>query len=276
MSIKLVAIDCDNTLLNSSGHISEENKETIQYLKKKGIEFIIATGRNDILVADYIDELKIEAPIIGCNGASIRKLKENKMLSYSPIPKDSLNLVLEYCKSNNLPFRAFSMRKGFSNDKESIKEVLEQVLSRYTKILRSNIPYEFVENISYIAENEEIVKVVLVNNNFECIKKYQDELKSVEGIDTCRSARNCLDICAFGVSKGNAFKKYAEMLKINRKETAAFGDSENDLSMIKYAGIGIAMENGEEDVKFSADIVTSSNDDSGVAKGLKKIFPEYF
>jgi len=276
MSIKLAAIDCDNTLLNSSGHIPEENKETIQYLKKKGIEFIIATGRNDLLVADYIDELGIEAPIIGCNGASIRKLSENKMLSYSPIPKNSLRLILEYCEKNKLPFRAFSMEKGFSNDKESIKEVLEQVLSKYTKILKSNINYEFAENISYITENEEIVKVVLVNNDPEYIKKYQRELKDIEGTTTCRSARNCLDICAFGVSKGNAFKKYAEMLNIKREETIAFGDSENDISMIKYAGIGIAMENGEDDVKAAADMITASNNNSGVAKALKKIFSEYF
>ncbi len=276
MSVKLVAIDCDNTLLNSKGHITEENKETIQYLKKKGVEFIIATGRNDILVADYIDELGIEAPIIGCNGASIRKLKENKMLSYSPISKNSLKLVIDYCERNKLPFRAFSMEKGFSNDKESIKEVLEQILSKYTKILKNNISYELIENLSYLTENEEIIKVVLVDNDFELIKKYQKDLKDVEGIETCRSAVNCLDICAFGVSKGTAFKKYAEMLKIPRDETAAFGDSENDLSMIKYAGIGVAMENGDDEVKSAADVITLSNDESGVAKALKKIFSEYF
>lgn len=275
MSVKLVAIDCDNTLLNKSGHITAENKETIQYLKKKGIEFIIATGRNDILVYDYIDELGIDAPIIGCNGASVRRLNENKLIEFNPIPKKSLELILKYCEKNNLTFRAFSMERGFSNNEETAKEVLEQILSQYTKVLKYNISYEYVKDVSYISENEHIIKVVLVDD-FDVIKKYQNDLLPIEGIESCRSAKTCLDICAAGVSKGAAFEKYAKTLGINRLETAAFGDSENDLSMIKYAGIGIAMENGDDEIKEAADFITASNDNSGVALGLKKIFPEYF
>lgn len=276
MKYKLVAIDCDNTLLNSEGHIPAENKETIQYLKSKGIEFIIATGRNDVLVADYIEELGIDAPVIGCNGASIRNLKENKLLSYNPIPKQSLKLILDYCKENKLPFRAFSMSKGFSNDKTSIREVLEQILSKYTKVLKSNIPYEYLENPEYLIDNEEVVKVVLVNNDPITLQKYQTEIKGTEGIDICRSARNCLDIGALGVSKGNAVKKYGEMLGIKQEETVAFGDSENDLSMIKYAGFGVAMENGEDGLKKFAQMVTDTNDNCGVAKALKQIFADLF
>ncbi len=276
MKYKLVAIDCDNTLLNSEGHIPAENKETIQYLKSKGIEFIIATGRNDVLVADYIEELGIDAPVIGCNGASIRNLKENKLLSYNPIPKQSLKLILDYCKENKLPFRAFSMSKGFSNDKTSIREVLEQILSKYTKVLKSNIPYEYLEKPEYLIDNEEVVKVVLVNNDPITLQKYQTEIKGTEGIDICRSARNCLDIGALGVSKGNAVKKYGEMLGIKQEETVAFGDSENDLSMIKYAGFGVAMENGEDGLKKSAQMVTDTNDNCGVAKALKQIFADLF
>lgn len=276
MKYKLVAIDCDNTLLNSEGHIPAENKETIQYLRSKGIEFIIATGRNDVLVADYIEELGIDAPVIGCNGASIRNLKENKLLSYNPIPKQSLKLILDYCKENKLPFRAFSMSKGFSNDKTSIREVLEQILSKYTKVLKSNIPYEYLEKPEYLIDNEEVVKVVLVNNDPITLQKYQTEIKGTEGIDICRSARNCLDIGALGVSKGNAVKKYGEMLGIKQEETVAFGDSENDLSMIKYAGFGVAMENGEDGLKKFAQMVTDTNDNCGVAKALKQIFADLF
>lgn len=276
MKYKLVAIDCDNTLLNSEGHIPAENKETIQYLKSKGIEFIIATGRNDVLVADYIEELGIDAPVIGCNGASIRNLKENKLLSYNPIPKQSLKLILDYCKENKLPFRAFSMSKGFSNDKTSIREVLEQILSKYTKVLKSNIPYEYLEKPEYLIDNEEVVKVVLVNNDPITLQKYQTEIKGTEGIDICRSARNCLDIGALGVSKGNAVKKYGEMLGIKQEETVAFGDSENYLSMIKYAGFGVAMENGEDGLKKFAQMVTDTNDNCGVAKALKQIFADLF
>ncbi len=276
MKYKLVAIDCDNTLLNSKGHITEENKETIQYLKSKGIEFIVATGRNDILVADYVEELGINAPIIGCNGASIRNLNEDKMLSYTPISKESLKCIFDYCIKNNIPFRAFSMKKGYSNDKKSVEEVLKQILAKYTKVLKTTMPYEYVENPYELVEKDEIVKVVIVNNDPIYIKKYQSEVKNIDGIDICRSARNCLDIVASGVSKGNALKTYSEILGISQKEIISFGDSENDLSMIQYAGMGIAMENGEEILKSASDMITLTNDNNGVSYALKKIFAELF
>jgi len=272
MGYKLVAIDCDNTLLNSKGHIPQENMDTIRKLKAKGIEFIIATGRNDILVTDYVKELGIDAPVIGCNGASIRNIGKNETLSLIPISKPSLNAVFEYCDKNKIPFRAFSMKKGFSNDKNSIEEVIKQILAKYTKILSVNMDYEFVEDWKVLVENEEIVKVVVVNNDLELIKKYQSEIKEIKDIYICRSARNCLDIGAVGVSKGAALRRYAERLGISAEETIAFGDSENDLSMINYAGLGIAMENGEEELKSAADMVTLSNDECGVAFALKKIF----
>ena len=276
MNYKLVAVDCDNTLLNSEGYITDENKETIQYLKSKGVEFIVATGRNDILAADYVEELEINAPIIGCNGASIRNLKENKTLSYTPIPKQSVKDVFGYLSKNNIPFRAFSMKKGYSNDKKSIDEILKQLLVKYTKILKTTMPYEYVEDPSVLAEKEELVKIVVVNNDPEYIKKYQSEIKAISGIDICRSARNCLDIIASGVSKGNALKTYADILKIDKSEIISFGDSENDLSMIQYAGIGVAMENGEESLKSASDMITLTNDESGVSKALKKIFKDLF
>lgn len=276
MGYKLVAIDCDNTLLDSKGHIPAENKETIRFLKSKGIEFIIATGRNDILVTDYVRELDINAPVIGCNGASIRNLNENKTLDLKTIPKESLKLIFQYCNENKIPFKAFSMEKGFSNDKNSIEEVIKQILAQYTKILSVSMDYEYVENTDYLIEHEKLVKVVLVNDDPKYIKKYQEEIKCTKGIYICRSARNCLDIGAFGASKGNALKSYAKMLGVDLKDTVAFGDSENDLSMIQYAGMGVAMANGEEIVKSAADMVTLSNDECGVANALKKIFSDLF
>ncbi len=274
MGYKLVAIDCDNTLLNSKGHIPPENKKIIQTLKSKGIEFVIATGRNDLLVSDYINELDIKAPVIGCNGASIRNLNESNLLSFNPISKKSLKLIFDYCSNNEIPFKAFTMKKGFANDKVAVEQGLKQILSSYTKELSKNISYEYTTDTKYLIETQEIIKVVIVNNNPDYIKKYQNDIKKIEGIEICRSARNCLDIMASGVSKGNALKKYANMLKIPPEQTVAFGDSENDLSMIEFAGMGVAMENGEDGIKKSANMITCSNDDCGVAKALKKIFED--
>ena len=93
---KLVAVDCDNTLLDSTANIPNENKNAIRILKNKGIKFILATGRNDILVKDYLDELGFDAPVIGCNGASVRELASKKLLKLNPIEKSALKEVFDF------------------------------------------------------------------------------------------------------------------------------------------------------------------------------------
>ncbi len=139
MPYKLIAIDCDNTLLDKKGNIPEENKRIIKILNQKGIEIIIATGRNDILVYDYIKELDIKAPVIGCNGASIRELRSGKILSITPIKKTALKEIFSYSSKNNLPFKAFTMKKGFSNDKMSVELGINAIINTYTKALIENI-----------------------------------------------------------------------------------------------------------------------------------------
>lgn len=269
---KLVAIDCDGTLLNSTGYIPEENIKIIKELTDKGIKFIIATGRNDILAADYVDELSIKAPIIGCNGASLRYINSNKPLYFKPIQKNALKEIFSFCKENKLYFKAFSLDKAFTDDKEAIRLGIKSILSKYTKVLTKNMTYIYTNDTSRIVSNEKIIKVCIVDNNPASLLKIQSKLKGLDGISVCRSAVNCIDICEKSVSKGNALKAYAEIIGIDKSEVIAFGDSENDLSMLSFAGFSVAMQNAEEVVKDSASMVTDTNDNAGVGKALKKIF----
>lgn len=80
-----------------------------------------------------------------------------------------------------------------------------------------------------------------------------------------------LEIMPKGVDKGEALAKLAESLDIDQSETMAFGDQANDLSMIKWAGCGVAMGNAIDDLKDNAQYVTASNDDEGIAKALEKL-----
>lgn len=272
MPYKLIAIDCDNTLLDKKGNIPEENKRIIKILNQKGIEIIIATGRNDILVYDYIKELDIKAPVIGCNGASIRELNSGKILSITPIKKSALKEIFLYSTKNNLPFKAFTMKKGFSNDKMSVELGINAIMNTYTKALAENIKYEYITDTQELVDEEEIIKVVFVEDNPKELERIKQDIACIADISVVRSARNCIDICDKTVSKGNALEKYATSLSIDLKDTIAIGDSENDYYMLKKAGFSVAMENGEDSLKEIADMVTLSNDNCGVSFALKKIF----
>lgn len=269
---KLVAIDCDNTLLDSTANIPEENKRVIGLLKDRGINFILATGRNDILVKDYVDELGIDAPVIGCNGGSIRLLSENRLIKLTPIDRKSLKAVFDYCGERNIKIKAFSMTHGYSNEKVSSNSRLSHIIDTYTRELTQELIYETVSDMHTLTDGDPLLKLVIVNNDPAFIAKTQAELKEIPDIEVVRSNKCCLDIMKKGVTKGSAVMAYAAQAGIKAEEIVAFGDSENDFSMLEMAGFSVAMGNGEKILKDIADMVTLTNNEAGVGYALSKIF----
>lgn len=269
---KLAAIDCDNTLLDSTAHISEENKQVINELSEQGVRFILTTGRNDILVYDYLLELNIGFDVIGCNGASIRNLESEKIYRLTGVSKEALREIYSYCSRNEITLNAFSLTHCYSNRHMTVDNTLSQIIPTYTKKLSREMKYECHEDMLSVFESEDILKVIVINNNPDILHEIQEGLRKVEGVNIVRSARVCIDIMNTEATKGGALKYYAQMHGIKPEEIIAVGDSENDCSMLKYAGFAVAMANGEDCVKQLADFVTDTNNAAGVAKALKHIF----
>ena len=272
---KLVAFDCDNTLLDSEANIPPENIAAINKLTENGIKVILATGRNDILVKDYILETGINAPVIGCNGSSVRNLRTDELISFTPIPTASLSAVFDYCEKNGIKPKAFSMTCGYTEQKAT-SGTLASIFTKYKRVLKNDLTYKTLEKISDIVGKDEIIKVLAVDDNREFLLKTQRELQEIDGIDVVMSNPVCIDIGAKGISKGSALMKYAEMCGILPKETVSFGDSENDLSMFEVSGFSVLMGNGDKRLSDKVSMITDTNDNAGVAKGLEKIFPEIF
>lgn len=272
MNYKLVAIDCDNTLLDSRGYIPQENINVIKRLKTQGVHFIIATGRSDILAKDYLDELELELPIISNNGGALTNLYTNEFFYINPIAKESLTQIFNYCNNSSIPFKALSLSCCYTNDPIAMKKGISQIVTKYKRKMKYTIEYKFMENINSLIGTTDILKTVIINDNRALLLHYQEELKKIPDINVYRSGFNCIDMVAKNVSKGNALKKYAESLNVKPNEIIAFGDGENDMDMLEFAGLGIAMKNGEELLKNKADYITDTNDNCGVAKALNKFF----
>lgn len=271
MCYKLVAIDCDNTLIDSNGKIPEENIKTIKYLSSKGVKFLIATGRNDVLVKDYLDQLGIKTPVIGCNGASIRDIYTDKIYYLSSFPSYKAKTVIDYCNKNDVPFRAFTLKRGFSNDSGINSKLSPHVIETYIKSMENLKDMDYDKLIECV-KKDEILKIVISNDDMHSIVRIQNDLNMIIELEIVRSSRECLDIINKGVSKGAALKMFAELNSIKQEEVIAIGDNENDASMITYAGLGIAMENGDESLKQISNLIADTNNNAGVGKVLKQIF----
>lgn len=272
MPYKLVAIDVDGTLINEKRMIPLENIKTIRTLREKGIKFVIATGRNDSLVREYVDILNIKAPVIGCNGATTRDVINNKMLALHTIPNKSLIKVYEYLDKNNYRGRLFDTESLYINNKEEFNDE-NNIYFEFHNYLKEHMNVQYVDQMKdIIKDGLEPLKVVFVNEDPKIISEVQKQLKTINKIEVVRSARNCLDIVGENVSKGNALKDYTESIGIKPSEVVAIGDSENDHSMLTFAGFSVTLENGEDSLKEIVNMVTDTNNNAGVSKALNKIF----
>lgn len=259
----LFCTDLDGTLLNSDRIISNENKEAIEYFKSEGGKFTFITGRLPYFSHEMYKEVKPNAPV-GCgNGCCVYDYETEKYLWRSEMPTKSLDIIeAVLCEIPQMGVQVNTFERVlFCNDNEAM-EFFRKVTSM-PRLLCS------VKNI-----NEPFSKIVfgdINENNIEKLKQVIKNIPAAKNFDFVRSEKFLYDILQKGIDKGSALLKIAEILGIQKQRTVAIGDFNNDIGMIKTAGVGIAVSNASDDAKKAADIVTVSNDENAVAKVISDI-----
>ncbi len=258
---KLVAVDVDGTLLDSKGRLSEETLREIRRVNSEGILFVVSSGRPGIGVRRFDFIREIDSPSILCNGAVIADLNRNKILYNCGLEKADAEKLIKMGLSFDTAVFVWSGDDCFCN-------VLNEKTVRYKNI-------SGVEPILFRSAEElidrEITKI-LWYDEVETVKKFMDILsrEQFESVSWCTSNPAFLELVNSRVSKARAMEKIGELYDIKPEEMIAIGDGENDLSMIEYAGLGVAMGNASDYVKERASYITDTNDENGVAKVLRK------
>jgi len=272
MQYKLVAIDIDGTLLNSRNEIPAENVQTIRELRQRGVQFVVVTGRPDIMAREYVNTLGISAPILGCNGATMRDVVSGETYYCKAIPLQPLTELYNYFQTAGLYPRYYGLDKVYSFNPHEFDEQ-RNPFAHFSKQLAQNMEFKVIESIDeLIASGEIIIKLMYPVSDPALLEPLQQQLRLIDGVEVLRASKLSLDIVAAGISKGIALMDYAFSLGIDRSELVAIGDSENDLSMLQAVGLPVAMGNASDSVKAVCALVTASNDDAGVSKALREIF----
>jgi len=264
---KLVAIDLDDTLLNDEGLISEENRAAVRRAEQAGIKVVIESGRSYASTKQYIRDLALPDLTVSLNGAYIQDPADDRLVAGFPVDKGIAQQILKDIE----PFRVHL--NFYSGEKVYCQGRTEQALM-YARMNRIEIDY--VDSFEELSREKAPGKLLL-NDDPEKLKEIKEllEKKYKDQINIVFSKPYFLEITDKAASKGAALLKVAEMYGIDPSEVIAIGDSENDLSMIRNAGLGIAVANAQEDIKRAADYVTLSNNDGGVAYAINKfIFNE--
>ncbi|OOM80412.1 sugar-phosphatase [Clostridium sp. BL-8] len=262
---KLIALDMDGTLLTTDKRVSEKNKAAIKEAEAKGVKIVLASGRPLIGITKYLNELdllKDDDYVLSFNGGLVQNTKTQKVVSELPLKGKDLKNIYKISKELNINIHAFSAKDGLITPK----------ISQYTEHEADINGIEInIRDFNEIDDEEDIIKVMMIDPQEildPAIKKLPAEL--YEKYSVFKSAPFFLEFTNKEVDKGLGLKKLGEYLGIKKEEIIACGDAGNDLSMVKYAGLGVAMENATKEVKEVANFITTSNDEDGIANVIEK------
>lgn len=262
MKIKMIASDMDDTLLNNERKISPRNLAAVKAALAAGIVFTLATGRMYRSIKPFAEQLQLDVPLIAYNGALVKGALSEKVYVRKPLQLQTALDALAYCKVKDYYVQVYI------DDELLVKE--ENEFSRmYSKI--SGIPTTAVgEDIYHISKAPH--KLLLMTASSDFAAAWRDVASRFEGrIDVTSSKDNFLELMEPGVNKWVAVKKLAEGMGIRPEEIMCIGDSNNDISMITNAGIGVAVANAKPQVQQAAKLITASNDNDGVALAIENI-----
>lgn len=279
--MELIAIDLDGTLLNSSHTISEENIKAIKYAQAQGVEVVVATGRAEFDVREVFAHTDLTTWVIGANGATIHR-PNGTLFDSVPIEEKDADAILSWLEQEQFYYEVFSdssiltpqngrrllqieMDRIKSANPEADLEELEQALEKQF----SQTGFYHVDSYKDITESgSPVYNILAFSFEQEKLDKGWSTFESNPDLTLVSSANQNFEFEHKDASKGLALQKLAAHLDLPISETAAIGDSPNDLSMLHTAGHSAAMANATDVVKESSDFITAHNDNHGVAQAI--------
>lgn len=273
----MIALDLDGTLYTEDKTISEENKKVIREAEKKGIEIVIATGRPfHGIPVEIFREMGIRY-VISLNGACVHRMQDGVSLYEEQMDTEDACELVRMCLDHPVYFSVFAGEKAcVQKDKEYLIDQMgfPEVLYEFIKKTRT-----YVDNLpEYLRTcGEPVYKIVmnfipLPDGSYQDYDILRDKIDADERFAQVDGGGHNMEVTKAGVSKGKAFRWLAKELGIPMEETMACGDTENDMEILKAAGIGVAMGNAGEAVKKNADYVTKTNMEDGVAYAIRRFW----
>jgi Cof subfamily protein (haloacid dehalogenase superfamily) len=268
--IRLIVCDLDNTLLDSQKTISAVNLRAVRAAQERGVFVTICSGRIHPMLEAYSRRLNIRGPLIAANGAVIYDTLTNTLPCLNAADREAVHALLEYCRKRGLDHIAATARGCWYGKNSRRIARFEQ----YNRLAASDglppIPlHEFSTDYRDVLESD-IYKVLVSELGPEELRRTMDYVETLGVLSSTSSEVGLLDISAKGVSKGEGLRNLRRVLGLEKRQVCAFGDYWNDISMLEEAGLPVAVENAEEEVKKHALVVTASNDEDGVARAINQ------
>lgn len=265
MKYKMIVLDLDGTLTNSKKEMTTRTRETLLAAERKGLRVVLASGRPTYGITALAEELELKdygGYILAFNGGRITDCATGDVVFDQPLSPSVVEPLYDAVKSAGMEMLTYQ-DEVIAATRKANKYVLHEAFINKMPVVEYD---DFIHQVRY-----PINKCLVVGDPAPL---HELELRLVESfkgrMDAYRSAGFFLECVPPGIDKARSLARLFEMLSLSKDEVIACGDGYNDQNMIRYAGLGVAMANAPKDVQDTADYITYSNEEDGVAHVVEK------
>ena len=264
--IRLIAADMDDTLLDASSRLTERTAAALRSAMDAGVMISLSSGRMTESMAPFAEEVGLNAPMILYNGGMIYDHRTDETLYANAIDARTALNVARTIEDMGIYLQIYPGKGYYCNRRCEYTD-------RYAASVRVPCTELGVPLSQWMTGG--MVKMLAIAEP-EVIDEAQKTLRAAfpVGVNFMKSKPHYLEIVAGGVDKGCALKRLGELLGVEREEVMAFGDGQNDVSMIAAAGWGVAMENAVDECKAVARLIAPRNTEDGVAQVIESFLNE--
>lgn len=264
---KALVLDIDGTLTNSQKNITPATKEAIQDLMKQGHKVVLASGRPTPGMRRYEEELELEkygGYLLSFNGARVVDCYTGNIIYQRLLPLTLLPGMYRFARENGCGLVTYLGSDVISAFPADPYVALEARIN--------GLPVREVEHFTEFVDFD--INKCLMTAEPEKAERLEKELRGqyADRASVYRSEPYFIEIMPKDVNKAASLDKILPVLGVKREDTVCCGDGFNDISMIEYAGVGVAMGNAQQPVKEAADYVTAANDEDGLIQVIERFF----
>ena len=265
IAYRAIALDLDGTLTNHDKEVTPITRQALMRAQKDGAHIILASGRPTYGIAPIADHLEIDkynGYVLSYNGGKIVNWQTKEELYSNHLPNNVIPILYNYAKEKDYALLGYA-------GKEIITEMPDD---KYVKE-ESRINKMEIRKVDNLLESlESNPTKLLMTGDASLMIKAEEELAEIVGnrMDVFRSAPFFIELVPKGIDKAQSLNRLLEHIGLSTNDMIAFGDGYNDLSMLKLAGVGVAMANAVPEVRAEADFITKSNEEDGVAFAIEK------
>ncbi|MBO5488702.1 MAG: HAD family phosphatase [Eubacterium sp.] len=271
MAYEVLVLDIDGTLVNSKKEITNATRDAIMECQENGIKVVIASGRCAEGIRHQAKAIGLDrygGYVLSCNGAKITNFATGEVVYNIEMPEGMLHELYDYSKEQNTGVLTYDDQGRIVASLEDDPYVLLDSKASDIPVI---VPKDFHKEVKFRGN-----KCILTGEPSHLAELEKEAAAKYEGVlSVYRSEGFYLEMMPLGIDKAYGIAKLLEKLGYSRNQVVCCGDGFNDLSMIEYAGLGVAMKNASQEVRDKADYVAPSCDEDGLIDVINRFIKDW-